>query len=147
MKYVISGIIGLVIFVVSAKFTANSFEKSIVYSFKDNENVYNTMNKIMKASGLTVENFGETKIKAIREEVMRYADKPQMMMQFVKENPQQIDSKIWEQFMSQYERNSVSIMNSQRLRFSKAQAYDEWLGSSVKGFIASNIFSYPILLS
>jgi uncharacterized pyridoxal phosphate-containing UPF0001 family protein len=101
------------------------------------------MNKIMKASGLTVQNFGETKIKAIQAKVAQYADKPQMMMMWIKENPEQIDSKIWEKFMDLYEKDTVNIQNAQTSKLSKAQAYQTWLGSTGKGFIAGVVFNYP----
>jgi hypothetical protein len=143
MILMIIGVVGIVSYVISAKFTANEFETSITYSDKDNQNIYSNMNKIMDASGLTVQNYGDTKIKAIQEEVKRYADKPALMAQFVKENPQQIDSKIWEKFMDMYEKNTVAIQNAQTSRLSKAQEYQTWLGSTGKGFIAGTVFNYP----
>ena len=96
--------IGLTIgWIVSIKFQAGTFENTIVASNQNLQNIHSSVNKILTSSGITVKNFGETKIKAIESAVQRYADKPQLMMQWIQENPQQIDSKLWENFQKQIE--------------------------------------------
>jgi hypothetical protein len=139
----IMGTFGLVVMVISSKFTANEFETAIHYSYKDQQNIYSNMNKNMEAAGLTVENYGETAINAIKEKAKQYADKPELVAQFVSEKPQNIDSAIWMKFMDSYKQDSIAIQNAQTARLSKAEAYQTWLGSSAKGFIAGTVFNYP----
>lgn len=134
---------GLVGYVISAKFTAAGFENDITYSNKNLENVHSSVNKILQASGITVKNFGETKIKAIEAAVQRYADKPQLMMQWVQENPQQIDSKIWEKFQDQIEAQYTKFEMEQKTKISKSQAYQNYLDTTVKGFVSQVVWSYP----
>ena len=79
---------------ISIKFQAQKFENNLGAVNQNLQNVYSSVDKILYNSGITVKNFGETKIKAIQESIKRYADKPELMMQWVQENPQQIDSSL-----------------------------------------------------
>jgi len=134
---------GIVGYVINAKFTAAEYENDIIYSNKNLENVHSSVNKILQASGITVKNFGETKIKAIEAAVQRYADKPQLMMQWVQENPQQIDSKVWEKFQDQIEVQYTKFEMEQKIKISKSQAYQNYLDTTVKGFVSGVVWSYP----
>lgn len=125
----------------TARYTANSFEQGIIFQGKNMQNIHSQAQKIVKTSGLTVKNFSETKIKAINAKVAQYADKPQMMMMWIKENPQQIESKIWEKFSDQMEKQYTYVANEQKMIFSKSQAYKEWL-FTLHG-TASGAFNYP----
>lgn len=136
--------IGLVVaFVISVKFEASRYENQIKASNQNLENIHSSVGKILQASGITVKNFGETKIKAIEVAVQRYADKPELMMQFVNENPQQIDSKIWEKFQTQVEAQYTRFDMEQTAKISKSQAYNDYLEASLRGFVAQTVFSYP----
>lgn len=136
-------VVGPVMFVFSAKFTANEYETAIKFSDKEHQNVYSNMNKTMKASGLTVENYGDTTIKAIEASMKRYADKPELMAQFVVEKPTNVDSAVWTKFMDSYKQDTIAIQNAQTSRLSKSEAYETWLGSTLKGNVAGMIFNYP----
>jgi hypothetical protein len=129
--------------VVGIKFEAGRFENQITASNQNLQNVHSSVNKILKSSGITVKNFGETKIKAIEAAVQRYADKPQLMMQWVQENPQQIDSKIWEKFQDQIEVQYTKFEMEQKDKISKSQAYKDFLDNSVRGQVAQMVWSYP----
>ena len=137
-------VIGLTVaWVVGIKFDAGRFENQITASNQNLENVHSSVNKILKSSGITVKNFGEVKIKAIDAAVKRYADKPQLMMQWVQENPQQIDSKLWENFQKQIEVQYTKFEMEQKDKISKSQAYKDFLDNSVKGQVAQLVWSYP----
>jgi len=140
---IILGVAGVIGYVVSAKFIAATYENDITYSNKNLENVHSSVGKILQTSGITVKNFGETKIKAIEAAVQRYADKPQLMMQWVQENPQQIDSKVWEKFQDQVEVQYTKFEMEQTVKISKSQAYQNYLDTTVKGFVAQTVWSYP----
>jgi primosomal protein N' len=143
--FLIISAISIVGYVVSAKFTAEKHEKGIIYSSKNMQNVHSSVRKIVKTSGLTVKNFGDTKIKAINAKIQQYADKPKMMMMWVKENPQQIDSKVWEKFQDQMEKQYTRFDTEQKMKIARSQAYDTYLSSSLKGFVASEFWSYPTM--
>jgi hypothetical protein len=127
----------------SAKFTAEKHEQGIVYADKNMQNVHSAVQKIVKTSGLTVKNFGETKMAAINAKIKQYADKPQMMMMWIKENPQNIDSRIWEKFQTQMEVQYTKFENEQKSKISKSQAYDTYLNSTYKGMVSTMVWSYP----
>ena len=136
--------IGLTIgWIVSIKFQAGTFENTIVASNQNLQNVHSSVNKILTSSGITVKNFGETKIKAIETAVQRYADKPQLMMQWIQENPQQIDSKLWENFQKQIEVQYTKFEMSQALKISKTQEYKNFLDNTIRGNVAQLVWSYP----
>ena len=136
----IGGIVG---YVVSAKFTAATYENDITYSNKNLENVHSSVNKILETSGITVKNFGETKIKVIQERIKMYADKPQMLMMWIKENPENIDSKMWEKFQDQVEAQYTKFEMEQKAKISKSQAYQNYLDTTVKGMVSKVVWSYP----
>lgn len=136
--------IGLTIaWIVSIKFTAGTFENQIVASNQNLQNIHSSVNKILTSSGITVKNFGETKIKAIKESIAKYADKPQLMMMWIKENDQQIDSKLWENFQKQIEVQYTKFEMSQTLKISKTQEYKNFLDNTVRGNVAQIVWSYP----
>ena len=70
---------------ISIKFQAQKFENNLGAVNQNLQNVYSSVDKILYNSGITVKNFGETKIKAIQESIKRYADKPELMMQWVQD--------------------------------------------------------------
>lgn len=141
--FIVIGAISIVGYIMSAKFTSEKHEQSIVYSSKEMQNVHSSVGKIVKTSGLTVKNFGETKINAINAKIKQYADKPKMMMMWVKENPQNIDSKVWEKFQDSMEKQYTRFDTAQKDKISRSQAYDTFLTTTYKGMVASAVWSYP----
>lgn len=136
--------IGLTIgWLVSIKFQAGTYENEITATNQNLQNIHSSVNKILTSSGITVKNFGETKIKAIKESIARYADKPQLMMQMINENPQQIDSKLWENFQKQIEVQYTKFEMEQKLKISKSQEYQNFLDNTVRGNVAGIVWSYP----
>lgn len=137
-------VIGITIaWVISIKFQAQKFENQLEASYQSMQNVYSSVDKILLNSGITVKNFGQTKIKAIQESIKRYADKPQLMMQWVQENPQQIDSKLWENFQKQIEVQYTKFEMEQKSKISMSQAYKDFLNTTIRGQVASIVWSYP----
>lgn len=137
-------IIGATIaWLVSIKFQSEKFENQLEASYQNMQNVYSSVDKILLNSGITVKNFGETKIKAIQESIKRYAEKPELMMQWVQENPQQIDSKLWENFQKQIEIQYTKFEMAQTLKISISQEYKNFLYTTVRGNIANIVWSYP----
>ena len=137
-------LVSLVGYIVSAKFTAQKHENGIVAIDKNMQNVHSSVNKILTTSGLTVKNFGNTKINAIKESIKKYSDKPKMMMMWVKENPQNITSKVWEKFQDQVEKQYTKFEMEQKMKISMVQAYNDYLTTTVKGSLfSSGLWDYP----
>lgn len=150
LKIFISFSVGIVVvlgitisWLFSIKFQATKFENQLDASYKSMQNVYSSVDKILLNSGITVKNFGETKLKAIKIAIERYSDKPDLMMQWVQENPQQIDSKIWENFQSQIEVQYTKFEMEQKAKISISQAYKDFLEASIRGNVARIVWSYP----
>lgn len=137
-------IIGATIaWLVSIKFQSEKFENQLEASYQNMQNVYSSVDKILLNSGITVKNFGETKIKAIQESIKRYAEKPELMMQWVQENPQQIDSKLWENFQKQIEIQYTKFEMEQKSKISMSQSYKDFLETTLRGNVAQIVWSYP----
>ncbi len=137
-------VIGLsIVWLINIKFQAEKFENQLEASYQNMQNVYSSVDKILLNSGITVKNFGETKIKAIQESVKKYADKPELMMQWVQENPQQIDSKLWENFQKQIEVQYTKFEMEQKSKISMSQAYKDFLETTLRGQIAQIVWSFP----
>ena len=128
---------------ISIKFQAEKFENQLEASNENMKNVYSSVDKILLNSGITVKNFGETKIKAIQESIKRYADKPEMILQFVQENPQQIDSRLWENFQKQIEVQYTKFELEQKFKISVSQEYKDFLETTIRGHVAQIVWSYP----
>ena len=137
-------VIGISIaWLINIKFEAQSFENQLVSNNQNMQNVYSSVDKILLNSGITVKNFGETKIKAIQESVKKYADKPELISAWVQENPQQIDSKLWENFQKQIEVQYTKFEMEQKAKISQSQAYNDFLKTTLRGQVAQIVWSYP----
>jgi len=137
-------VIGITIaWVVNIKFEAQEFENQLHSTHQNLQNVYSSVDKILLNSGITVKNFGETKIKAIQESVRKYADKPELISAWVQENPQQIDSKLWENFQKQIEVQYTKFEMEQKSKISQSQAYNNFLKTTLRGQVAQIVWSYP----
>lgn len=150
IKIILGVIIGFTILIglsisvlVSIKFQAQSFENQLHSTHQNLQNVYSSVDKILLNSGITVKNFGETKIKAIQESVRKYADKPELISAWVQENPQQIDSKLWENFQKQIEVQYTKFEMEQKAKISQSQAYNDFLKTTLRGQVAQIVWSYP----
>jgi C4-dicarboxylate transporter len=73
-------LIFLVIFAITVKFQAEKIENQLEASYQNMQNVYSSVEKILTSSGITVKNFGETKINAIKEYVKQHANNPELNM-------------------------------------------------------------------
>ncbi len=150
LKVGIAGVLGfiamsvmLVIFIVTVKFQAEKFENQLEASYQNMQNVYANVDKTLTSSGLTVSNYGETVINAIKEGIKRYEGQPNLMMQWVQENNQQIDSSVWKEFQKQIESLNKSFEMEQKSKISISQAYKDFLETTFKGQIAQIIWSFP----
>lgn len=136
-------IIFTLVLIFSVKFESEKFENQVEAVNQNLKNVHSAVDKILTSSGITVKNFGETKINAIRESIKRYADKPELMMQWVQENPQQIDSKLWENFQKQIEVQYTKFEMEQKSKISISQAYKDYLETTLRGQVAQIVWSFP----
>jgi hypothetical protein len=131
-----------VAFGMNAIFTANKFEETIIASDKQMQNVHGVMQNKLKTEGFTVQNYSETVIKTIQAGVQRYADKPQLMMQWIHENQVGPDKEVWTKLQTTIEASYVEFQESQKDKISKSQEYKMFLNGSVAGFVAK-LFGKP----
>jgi hypothetical protein len=150
LSKIIIGVVLVVIFSVGFYFlakyivtgTARGYEVDINKAYQVQESFHSNNGKIMEASGLTVKNYGDTIINAIKAKAEQYAGKPEMTAQFIQEKPNEIPSHIWEKFMDMYEKNTVEIRDKELARKSIEQSYENWLVKESGGRFASN-FNFP----
>jgi hypothetical protein len=107
------------------------------------QNVHATMKNALKMQGFTVKNYTESDLKKIEIAVGRYADKPNLMVQWAKEQGNQLSPKLHSKFMDAIEKFYAKWEVSQKSKISVAQEYRTFISASVKGTIASAVFNYP----
>lgn len=141
--FIVTMLIGTVMYVMGAKFAAETYEQSIFAQDEQMQNVHGVMKNALKMQGFTVNNYSKTHIDAINAAVDRYADKPNLMMQFVKESQSTMPTELHTKFMDSVEKFYAKWEASQTSKISVAQEYRTFINASVKGTVAKVIFSYP----
>jgi len=134
---------GTIAYIISAKFTAEKYEQAIFAQDENMQNVHSTMKNALKLQGFTVKNYTESDIKKMQIAIKRYADKPNMMVQWAKENGNVLSPKMHSKFMDAIEKFYLKWELSQKSKISVVQEYRTYLNASVKGSIASAFFNYP----
>ena len=127
----------------SAKFTAHDFETSVKSSTKNMENIWGQMARQLKLAGFATKDYGDTFIKVVEAQASRYKNNPQAMMLWVKEQGGQMSPVMHEKFVDIVERSIARKAAVQTTKISISDQYEKFLGNSVKGMIASTIWSYP----
>ena len=140
---VLATIIIIFAYFISAKFKAEEFEASSKSRYEQMENIHGSLTQALAMEGFTVKNYGKTFIDTIDAGVKRYADKPQLMMQWVQEQRQAFPPDVHTKFMASIERFYTKWEISQKNKISVVQEYRKFLNASVKGAIAKGFFSYP----
>lgn len=141
MLVVICG--GAIAYVLSAKFTAEGYEQSIYAQDENMQNVHSSMKNALKMQGFTVKNYTESDIKKMEVAIQRYADKPQLMMQWAQESNNGLSPALHEKFMDAIEKFYVKWERTQGSKISVAQEYRTYLKATIKGSISTMIFNYP----
>jgi len=140
MVLVIGGSIG---YVLSSKFTAEKFEQSIYAQDENMQNVHASMKNALKMQGFTVKNYTESDIKKMEVAIQRYANKPNLMMQWAQESNNGLSPELHSKFMDAVEKFYAKWEVTQKSKISVAQEYRTYLKATVKGSIASMLFNYP----
>ena len=146
-KYFLIGIGALLVLLVpyfiSAKFTAEKFEQSIIAQDEQMQNVHGAMENALKMQGFTVKNYTESDLKKLEIGIKRYADKPQLMMQWAQEQGNTLSPDLHKKFMDAIDKFYVKWEMTQKSKISVVQEYRTYLKSSIKGTISTVVFSYP----
>lgn len=141
MMFLVVG--GSVMYVLGAKFTAERYEQSIYAQDENMQNVHASMKNSLKLQGLTVKNYTESDIKKMEVAIKRYADKPNLMMQWAQESNNGLSPALHEKFMVAVEKFYAKWEVTQKSKISVAQEYRTFLKASIKGTVAGVIFNYP----
>lgn len=130
-------------YVVSAKFTAAKYENAVVAQDENMQNVHSAMKNALKLEGFTVKNYTQSDIHKMEVAIQRYANKPNLMMQWAQESNNGLSPALHEKFMNSIEKFYAKWEATQKSKISVVQEYRDFLSSSVKGAIASGLFNYP----
>ena len=136
----IGGTIG---YVVSAKFTGETFEQSIFAQDESMQNTWGMMEQTLKMQGFTVKNYGETFIKTLEANAKRYENDKGGMMKWVQEARSQMSDKAHLTFMQTIEKVYAKKEARQLSKISVVQEYRTWTKASMKGTIATMVFNLP----
>jgi hypothetical protein len=134
---------GLIGYVVSAKFTAERFEQSIIANDENMQNTWAQMQQSLEMQGFTVKNYGETFINSIKANASRYENDKNAMMKFVQEAQSQMSPDMHKKFMDTIEKTYAKKEAVQKQKISVSQEYRTYLNASIKGTVSSVVFSYP----
>ena len=137
---VIGGIIG---FVVSAKFTGERYEASILAQSESMENTWGQVQGELQMAGFTVKNYGDTFIKTLEANAKRYENDKGGMMKWVQEASSQMSPDTHKNFMTIISKSYAKKEARQLSKISKVQEYRTWRKSSLKGVVGVAIFSFP----
>ena len=136
----IGGTIG---YVVSAKFTAETYEQAIYAQDESMQNTWGMMEQQLKLSGVTVKNYGETFIKSLEANAKRYENDKGGMMKWVQEARSQMSPDLHKSLMKTIEKVYAKKEARQLSKISVTQEYRTYLKTTLKGTVAGGIFSYP----
>lgn len=125
------------------KYTARTFEQSVFAQDEQMQNVHGAMKNSIKLAGLTVKNYTESDIKKMEIAVQRYADKPNLMMQWAQESNNGLSPQLHSKFMDTIEKFYAKWEMTQKNKISVVQEYRKWLYGSIKGDIATSMYNFP----
>lgn len=137
---IVGGIFG---YLMNAKFTAETFEQSIYAQDENMQNVHGAMQNSLQLEGLTVKNYTESDIQKMKVAIERYADKPNLMMQFAQESNNGLSPELHSKFMTSVQKFYAKWEATQASKISVAQEYRTFIKASMKGSVASALFNYP----
>jgi len=134
---------GTVGYIFSAKFTGEIYEQSIFAQDESMQNTWGMMENTLKMQGFTVKNYGETFIKSIKANAIRYENDKGGMMKWVQEASSQMSPETHTKFMNTIEKVYAKKEARQLSKISVVQEYRTWRKASFKGMIGSSLFNFP----
>jgi hypothetical protein len=134
---------GTISYVLSAKFTGETFEQSVLAQDGSMQNTWGQMDELLKMQGFTVKNYGETFIKSIKANAERYQNDSGGMMKWVQEAKSQMSDTAHLQLMNTIKKAYVKKEARQLSKISVVQEYRTWRKASLKGTIGVALFSFP----
>lgn len=137
---VIGGAIG---FIVSAKFTGERFEQSVLAQGESMENTWGQVQGELQMAGFTVKNYGDTFIKTLEANAKRYENDKGSMMKWVQEASSQMSPDTHKRFMTIISKSYAKKEARQLSKISVVQEYRTWRKASLKGVVGVAIFNFP----
>jgi len=130
-------------YVMSAKFTAERFEQSILAQDESMQNTWGAMENELKMQGFTVKNYSSEFIKGLETSIKRYSNNKNLLMQMVNESSNSLTPELHKKLMNTIEKVYAKKEARQLSKISVVQEYRTYLKASLKGTLASSIFNYP----
>lgn len=137
---IIGGSIG---YVVSAKFTGEKFEQAIFAQDETMQNTWAQTGNMLKMNGITLKHYTEHDLKKIELAMKRYADKPQLMMIWAKEQGNTLTPELHQRLMTTVEKVAAQKIAKQDAKISMVQEYRTWRTSTMKGTVGTMFFNFP----
>jgi hypothetical protein len=137
---VIGGTIG---YVVNAKFAGERFENAIFAQDETMQNTWAQTGNMLKMNGITLKHYTEHDLKKIELAMKRYADKPNLMMVWAKEQGNTLTPQLHEKLMNTVEKVAAKKIAKQDAKISMVQEYRTWRTSSMQGTVGTMFFNFP----
>jgi len=134
---------GTVGYVMSAKFTGERFEQSVLAQDEAMQNVWAAVDKELKMSGFTVKQGSKFSIDKIKAQAERYKNDQGAMMKWVQEAQPGADEKLYSKFMDIISKAYAREESQQKSKISVVQEYRTWRKASLKGTIGVALFNFP----
>jgi hypothetical protein len=134
---------GTVGYIMSAKFTGERYEQSVLAQDESMQNTWGQMEQLLKMQGFTVKNYGETFIKSLKANAERYANDKNAMMKWLQEARSQMSEKAHTKLMETMEKVYAKKEARQLSKISVVQEYRTWRSATLKGTIGVALFNFP----
>ena len=134
---------GGALYINSAYDTAGQKENAVIAQDESMQNTWGQTEQVLKMSGVTVKNYGETFIKSLKANAERYANDKGAMMKWVQEAKSQMSPELHSRFMTTIEKVYAKKESKQLSKISVVQDYRDFINFSIKGKIAKAFFNYP----
>ena len=142
MIFMVIGI-GGALYVNSAYDTAGTKENAVIAQDESMQNTWGQTEQMLKMSGVTVKNYGETFIKSLKANAERYKNDKGAMMKWVQEAQSQLSPALHQKLMTTIEKVYAKKEARQLSKISVVQDYRDFINFSMKGKIAKAFFDYP----
>lgn len=130
-------------YIVNAKFVGERKENQVLAQDESMQNTWAMTSNQMKMNGLTVKNYTESDLKKLEIGMKRYADKPQMMMQWAQEQGNNLSPVLHAKLMDVVNLIAAKKEARQATKISVSQSVRDWSKSTLQGTVAGIVWSLP----
>lgn len=126
----------VVMFTISAKFTAERYESDIRTFDQRMQSVWSIVSQKIKMAGFTSKHFSDTYLAGIEANAKRYENDKDAMMKWVKESANQLSPEVYERVLDIFEKAYTRKEQVQLDKFELCNNYNKFLKASLRGYPA-----------